>query len=355
MCLFQVYPVSAFFFYWSYALFILYFTLNMLIGIITAAFEQAREQQDQLIGDASWWTLCVELYESWRHFTSSLVGVLQRLHPKHRRQADNEVLCRWMEQWPCQRSPLRFSLSGAEDDGPRLSGAEDEQAEDVMSPRPSASLAGLSAVASCGGPQPDRHLSEPKWYWFSCGGWVYGNSPADLCKKLVSAPPVLTYRQLEVLLDTGQPKVKAPYHTVSALYTMLRSHTPRVYREYQAAEGAMRGGGTCVKQAHRGPEVEALEAKVEELQCSLWNMEVNIMRQLQAMRNGAVSREDTLLTMRSGRPPSPMVQEEAVGGATKSLRRSEDEGFSQGWGLEWDRQHGLCPLRLGEPCSVEAE
>ena len=33
-------PTAAFFFYWSYAFFILFFTLNMVIGIITLSFEQ---------------------------------------------------------------------------------------------------------------------------------------------------------------------------------------------------------------------------------------------------------------------------------------------------------------------------
>ena len=42
----EAYPLASFWFYWSYAFFILFFALNMIIGIITLCFEQVRDKRN---------------------------------------------------------------------------------------------------------------------------------------------------------------------------------------------------------------------------------------------------------------------------------------------------------------------
>ena len=66
---------------------------------------------------------------------------------------------------------------------------------------------------------------------------LYGNLHATLCCKIV-CPLTLTYHQLEAaLLDSRGHPVSGPCHTASALYSMVRTHTDAVYREFQAAMG----------------------------------------------------------------------------------------------------------------------
>ena len=361
----EAYPVGAFFFYWSYAFFILYFTLNVVIGVISLAFEQARTQQNALIGDASWSTLCLESWASFRARAAALVRALERLAPRRRQRADHEVLHRWKDQWHDggRTSPLngRESPDAQCHDEDGLVGLED-------GPRPSAdpehSPSGDARDALW---QPPRYGEAPRWYWFTVGGHIYGNAHATLCRKLEFAPATLTYRQLEALLDRGKPRVNAPYHTASVLYTMVQCHTDRVYLEYKAAlraDGRRRDGNGDAGEARDvataleqlDDKVARLDDKVAGLQLSVQTLECSLSMQLQAMRDemryalqplGAcrlpvpnpVVLDDDAVTVPSRAASSrasvfqDLHQEEKGWGAGAGIGQSEGAETTKGWGL----------------------
>ena len=170
---------------------------------------------------------------------------------------------------------------------------------------------------------PPWDTETPKWYWFTLGHWIYGNPHATLCRKLVRAPPTLTYHQLEAaLLDPQGPPVNAPCHTASVLYSLVRTHTDAAYREFKAATGEEvvsggggsddsgatgggRGSGEIWARAEDGVGVQDLQDKVGAMETHMQTM-MGMLVQLQGMPELVEHMHCVLLTMQSGPLPNPV-------------------------------------------------